>query len=70
MGGEKGMLLLVMVMVMIVCGCKCEDIKVGGCSGWTNVGPLHYKSWSASNNFHVADTLCKTTLSHSLFFIF
>ncbi|KAI3454914.1 hypothetical protein Pfo_011577 [Paulownia fortunei] len=44
-------------MMIILGGCKGEVYKVGGCSGWTNVGPLHYKSWAAAKIFHVGDTL-------------
>ncbi|KAL7099052.1 hypothetical protein ACP275_09G058200 [Erythranthe tilingii] len=58
MGGKVMLLLLV---VMIVCGgCECKGgkvYKVGGSSGWTNIGPLPYKSWPSSIVFHVGDTL-------------
>ncbi|XP_012827654.1 PREDICTED: uncharacterized protein LOC105948939 [Erythranthe guttata] len=67
MGGKVMLLLLV---VMIVCGgCECKGgkvYKVGGSSGWTNIGPLPYKSWPSSIAFHVGDTLCKKTTSLSL----
>ncbi|CAI9761424.1 unnamed protein product [Fraxinus pennsylvanica] len=31
--------------------------KVGGAAGWTNIGNVDFKSWAASKNFHVGDTI-------------
>lgn len=33
--------------------------KVGDAAGWTNIGNVDFKSWAASKNFHVGDTIRK-----------
>ncbi|XP_009761916.1 mavicyanin-like [Nicotiana tabacum] len=53
---KKAMLLFLMVLVF--CGVtKGEVYKVGDSTGWTDIGHFDYKSWSASKNFRVGDSI-------------
>lgn len=33
--------------------------KVGDSAGWTTLGKIDYKKWSATKNFQVGDTISK-----------
>lgn len=55
---KKAMLLFLMVLVF--CGVtKGEVYKVGDSTGWADIGHFDYKSWSASKNFRVGDSIGK-----------
>ncbi|CAK9151072.1 unnamed protein product [Ilex paraguariensis] len=34
-----------------------EVYRVGDSTGWTNIGHVDYKTWSANKNFHVGDSI-------------
>ncbi|XP_011073056.1 mavicyanin-like [Sesamum indicum] len=54
---KRVMLLLIVNMIIISGVCNGEVYKVGESSGWTNIAPLHYKSWAASKKFRVGDII-------------
>lgn len=41
--------------------------KVGDSSGWTIIGSVDYKKWSATKNFQIGDTIGKSPNSKYLF---
>ncbi|XP_060180905.1 mavicyanin-like [Lycium barbarum] len=53
---KKTMLLFLMVLVLCVVSMG-EVYKVGDSPGWTDIGHFDYKSWSASKNFRVGDSI-------------
>lgn len=44
----------------VFCGVSMGEVyKVGDSAGWTDIGHVDYKSWSANKSFHVGDSICK-----------
>ena len=69
MGGNLKYLLVLMVMIVESCNGGVVH-KVGESSGWTNINltSSYYNSWTASKNFQVGDTICKSlclSLTHT-----
>lgn len=46
--------------------------KVGDSAGWTTIGNIDYKTWSATKTFQIGDTISKfhsnSSISCSIFF--
>lgn len=51
-----GMMVIFGLMVQV---CVGDVYKVGGSVGWTIVGNVNYKQWSAPKTFKVGDIICK-----------
>ena len=54
LGKKIGFFLMVMSFCWVSMG---EVYRVGDSTGWTNIGHVDYKTWSANKNFHVGDSI-------------
>ncbi|XP_059274643.1 mavicyanin-like [Lycium ferocissimum] len=49
---------LLFLMVLVLCVVSMGEVyKVGDSTGWTDIGHFDYKSWSATKNFRVGDSI-------------
>ncbi|KAG9157450.1 hypothetical protein Leryth_010295 [Lithospermum erythrorhizon] len=47
-----------LAVILIICGVSNAAVfTVGDSRGWTTVGHINYKTWAASKEFHVGDTI-------------
>lgn len=46
-----------------------EVFRVGDSDGWTSVGHVDYKNWSATKIFQVGDTISKLSYLNKYYFI-
>lgn len=52
--------MLLFLMFFVCCGVSMGEVyKVGDSTGWTDIGHIDYKSWSASKNFLIGDSIGK-----------
>ncbi|KAI9115092.1 hypothetical protein K1719_014105 [Acacia pycnantha] len=55
---ERGVVVLFMVVAMAAVEVSYGAVyKVGDSAGWTTIGNINYKKWSAIKNFQVGDTI-------------
>ncbi|XP_054805889.1 mavicyanin [Prosopis cineraria] len=55
---ERGVVALLMVVAMAALEVSYGAVyKVGDSAGWTTIGNINYKKWSATKNFQVGDTI-------------
>lgn len=63
---ERCIVFLMMTMVAVEVS-NAAVHKVGDSSGWTIIGSIDYKKWSATKNFQIGDTIGKSPNSKYLF---
>lgn len=65
---ERGVIVLLMVLAMVAVEVSYGAVyKVGDSAGWTTIGNVNYKKWSATKSFQVGDVISKSSHSYSIY---
>lgn len=62
---------MVLLMVMAAVEVSYAAVyKVGDSAGWTTLGNIDYRKWSATKNFQIGDTISKSSDSNCCMLVF
>ncbi|MCI35841.1 mavicyanin-like, partial [Trifolium medium] len=54
---ERAMFLSIVMMMVAMQISYAAVYKVGDSAGWTTLGNINYKKWSATKNFQIGDII-------------